>query len=128
MFKTPLSGLTFYDGKGTLSAYRTHIRDPLLFNKGAELEWRNCEETVGCGNTTYCPNQVGEQREKGEIKMQEKPSRPLCLRLQFCMPGEPAQERHPSPLKSVANENGVVYSTLVWAYTWPSISAALSDA
>ena len=36
-FKTPNSGLTYYDGKGTLSAYKTHFKDPVLFNDGLKV-------------------------------------------------------------------------------------------
>ena len=56
-FKTPNSGLTYYDKKGTLSAYKTHDRDPLFFDDGMQLVFRNSESTTGCGDTQHCPNQ-----------------------------------------------------------------------
>ncbi len=34
MFETPNSGLAYFDGHGTLSAYETHDRDPILFHDG----------------------------------------------------------------------------------------------
>ena len=56
-FKTPNSGLTYYDHKGTLSAYKTHDRDPIFFDDGMTLVFRNSETTTGCGDTQHCPNQ-----------------------------------------------------------------------
>ena len=56
-FKTPNSGLTYYDGNGTLSAYKTHDRDPVLWHDGIKLVFRNCETTAGCGDLEHCPNQ-----------------------------------------------------------------------
>ena len=56
-FKTPNSGLTVYDGKGTLSAYKVHDRDPILFDDGLQLVFRNMESTTGCGDMAHCPNQ-----------------------------------------------------------------------
>ena len=50
--ETPNSGLTYYDGEGTLSAYKTHDRDPVLFADGLQLVWRNGEDTAGCGDAT----------------------------------------------------------------------------
>jgi hypothetical protein len=49
-FKTPNSGLTYYDGAGTLSVYKNHDRDPLLFDNGFKLVFRNMEDTTGCGD------------------------------------------------------------------------------
>jgi len=34
MFKSPNSGLTYYDGSKKLSAYKLHHRDPVLFSDG----------------------------------------------------------------------------------------------
>ena len=51
MFKTPNSGLSFFNGKDTLSAYKIHDRDPIPFNDGFTLQFRNNENTVGCGDT-----------------------------------------------------------------------------
>lgn len=56
-FVTSNSGLTFFDGKGALSAYKTHQRDPVLFVGGMNLTWRQMESTTGCGDTMNCPNQ-----------------------------------------------------------------------
>jgi len=56
MFKTENSGLTWYEGQGTLSAYKMHDRDPVLFNDGFQLIFRNNENTVGCGELDLCPN------------------------------------------------------------------------
>lgn len=56
MFKTPESGLTYYDGKGILSAYKMHDRDPIIFNNGFNLIFRNNEKTQGCGTMELCPS------------------------------------------------------------------------
>eukprot|EP00935_MAST-01C_sp_MAST-1C-sp1_P001287 g1287.t1 len=56
-FKTPNSGLTYFDGHGTLSAYKTHDRDPVLWSDSLKLVFRNCESTTGCGTMAQCPNQ-----------------------------------------------------------------------
>ena len=55
-FHSPASGLTYYDGVGTLSAYKVHERDAVVFTDGLELVWRNCEATAGSGNATHCPD------------------------------------------------------------------------
>jgi len=56
MFKSPNSGLTFYDGSKKLSAYKLHHRDPILFNDGMKLLFRNNEKTAGCGSLDFCPD------------------------------------------------------------------------
>jgi hypothetical protein len=56
LFKTPNSGLTYYDTLGTMSAYKMHERDPVLFNDGLILTFRNMENTTGCGEMDLCPN------------------------------------------------------------------------
>jgi len=56
MFKTPNSGLSYYDGRGTLSVYKMHDRDPVLFNDGLILTFRNNENTNGCGSMDLCPS------------------------------------------------------------------------
>ena len=97
-FKTPNSGLTYYDKHGTLSAYKTHDRDPLFFNDGLRMVFRNMEDTVGCGNTSHCPNQ-------------------------YCAPGAAAVDQ-PTPntaeVQEQAPEVTAQYTTLVWVYEWPS--------
>jgi len=57
MFKTPCSGLSYYDGRGTLSGYKMHDRDPVFFNDGLVLTFRNNENTYGCGSMDLCPSQ-----------------------------------------------------------------------
>jgi len=55
------------------------------------------EDTVGCGNTSHCPNQ-------------------------FCAPGAAAVDQ-PTPNTEVheqAPEVTAQYTTLVWVYEWPS--------
>lgn len=57
MFKTPHTGLTYYDGKEKLSTYKLHYRDPVLFKNGLKLVFRNNEKTKGCGTMDLCPDQ-----------------------------------------------------------------------
>ena len=102
-FKTPNSGLTYYDKKGTLSAYKTHDRDPLFFNDGLKMVFRNTESTTGCGDTNHCPNQ-------------------------YCAPGaapDPVPQLEADALKtSRSPEVAADYNTLVWVYEWPATSTA----
>jgi hypothetical protein len=39
-----------------MSAYKMHDRDPVLFNDGLVLTFRNMENTTGCGEMNLCPN------------------------------------------------------------------------
>ena len=76
-FRTPNSGLTYYDGAGGLSAYKTHDRDPIFFSDGLSLVWRNGEDTTGCGDTMHCPNQwcpPGQNgRSDGSARLERRP-------------------------------------------------------
>ena len=106
MFKTPNSGLTFKDGKGTLSAYKVHDRDPVVWKDGLKLVWRNCETTSGCGNTSFCPNQ-------------------------WCSAAHGIATEYKQPA-SVAPKGDFVgesalYSTTVWMYTWPNATHNYED-
>ena len=42
---------------GKISSYKTHDRDPILFNDGFVLSFRNGEIVEGCGDMGHCPNQ-----------------------------------------------------------------------
>jgi hypothetical protein len=47
-FRFPNSGFTHYATEGgnvTLSAYRVHEADPIVFSNGAKLTWRNGDAT-----------------------------------------------------------------------------------
>jgi hypothetical protein len=106
-FKTPNSGLTYYDGKGTLSAYKTHDRDPLFFNDGLKMVFRNSEDTTGCGDSNHCPNQ-------------------------YCPPGAAPDTSVPllGHAATAADEDdhspdvNADYNTLVWVYEWPKVTTA----
>lgn len=43
-FALPMSGLLHYHANTTLSAYRVHQVDPIIFNSGFRLRWRNGEK------------------------------------------------------------------------------------
>lgn len=51
MYHLPLAGLTHMDARATgpcrISAYRFHVEDPIIFQKGWRLVWRNGEENDG---------------------------------------------------------------------------------
>ncbi len=51
MYHLPISGLTHKqedaDGACRFSAYRFHVEDPIIFQKGLRLAWRNGEEKDG---------------------------------------------------------------------------------
>jgi hypothetical protein len=51
MYHLPLAGLTHKDapdaGPCQFSAYRFHDEDPIIFQKGLRLAWRNGEEKNG---------------------------------------------------------------------------------
>ena len=56
MFKTPNSGLTFLDRDNhELGAYKTHTHDPIIFQNGMKLVFRNNENTDDCGTIDCCP-------------------------------------------------------------------------
>ena len=60
VFHMDNSGLTSFEGKGTLSAYKFFENDPVLFTKSVELIWR-CGEVVrsayGCPYDFFPPGQ-----------------------------------------------------------------------
>ena len=93
--ETPNSGLTYYDGEGTLSAYKTHDRDPVLFADGVELVWRNGEDTTGCGDTQHCPNQ-------------------------YCAPGQDAAEEGEGQGEGDTSYHPAHYEILTYVYEWPA--------
>lgn len=108
MFKTPNSGLTYYDGRGTLSAYKTHNIDPVLFRHGASLVFRNCETTSGCGTPALCPDR-------------------FCYPGQVATPDSAARSKVDDVLRArgrVPSNTDAVYTTLVWLYDWPAAATA----
>eukprot|EP00040_Diaphanoeca_grandis_P026129 m.145871 g.145871 ORF g.145871 m.145871 type:complete len:101 (+) comp30457_c1_seq7:1031-1333(+) len=59
-FRLPNSGLTYKnDTSFTISAYRVHERDPVVFQRGLRFVWRNSDELPtpldGLGETTSTP-------------------------------------------------------------------------
>ena len=94
MFKTENSGLTFFDGKGSVSAYKVHTNDLVFTQGGGELKWRVGEVTTGCGDMGHCPNQ-------------------------FCPGGKPIEGMPTSPpKKSNFVSSNVTYTTMVMRYEW----------
>ena len=64
IFKTPNSGLTFFDKSGSVGVYKTHDRDNVVWRDGMALVFRRCEDTSGCGDMMHCPNQFCSPAEK----------------------------------------------------------------
>lgn len=109
MFKTPNSGLTYFNESGSLGVYKTHDRDSVVWHDGMQLVFRNCEATAGCGDLQHCPNQ-------------------------YCPPGATASSAmhagHYKPMgragTAAPRDLTVTYSTLVWLYQWPTRDATPS--
>jgi len=99
MFKTEESGLTYYDHKGSLSAYKTHVRDPIIWQESTQLIWRCGEQTGGCGDMSHCPDR-------------------------FCPVGHRDEPTHVQASGQKALGTPAHYSTLVMFYTWPKITTA----
>jgi len=108
-FKTPNSGLTYFDGHGTLSVYKNHDRDPLLWDDGFKLVFRNMEATTGCGDLEHCPNQ-------------------------FCANGTAAptvpgrRSSRPAFQRGRGGSSDATYNTVIWAYEWPQSAVPRSAA
>jgi len=92
--------------KRTLTAYKHHDRDLIIFNKGLSLVFRNYEDTTGCGDLLHCPQQwCGENGNNcAEIDRSEN------------------YIKSPDRTRAVAN-----YSTLIWVYEWPTSSNDLKE-
>eukprot|EP01059_Diplonema_ambulator_P030616 TRINITY_DN5325_c0_g1_i1.p1 TRINITY_DN5325_c0_g1~~TRINITY_DN5325_c0_g1_i1.p1 ORF type:complete len:290 (+),score=67.31 TRINITY_DN5325_c0_g1_i1:491-1360(+) len=96
MFKTENSGLTFYDGKGSLSAYKVHTRDFVPVQPGGSLVFRVGEQTQGCGDINTCPSQ-------------------------FCVRGTKAKPDKADT--GVRMSNNITYTTMVLHYEWDTPTA-----
>lgn len=100
MFKTSQAGLTYFNrSTNTIAAYKIHIEDPILYTDGMRIQFRNCEQTAGCGDESHCPNQ-------------------FCTATQKALQVQQAVEQ-----PSVKGANIAEYSTLVLAYEWPKAAA-----
>eukprot|EP00128_Syssomonas_multiformis_P009857 Colp12_sorted_trinity150504_noHs@27660 len=135
MFKTPNAGLTFFDPSGTISAYKTHTYDPILFRNGLRLIIRDYENTGGCGSPTMCPNRFcypGTRQEsdpgsnmpdfESDLKSDSRfRSHIEAEKRQQAVFDEAVRKRRGSPVfaeRAYAN-----YTTVLWVYTWPSAAA-----
>jgi hypothetical protein len=110
-FKNPNSGLTFFDGKGTLSAYKTHDRDPVLWSDSLKLIFRNCESTTGCGDLNTCPNQFCAPNATAIDYASLSPKYKQSLEIS----GDGSQ-----------GNTDAYYKTAVWTYEWPKGSEEAS--
>ena len=123
-FKTPNSGLTYYDGKGTLSAYKIHDRDPILWHDGIKLVFRNCETTSGCGDLEHCPNQfcLPNTTARAQTPWANATATTTATAAATALEGPMAQLKR--ALSDDANTSSAptnelaLYSTLIWSYQW----------
>lgn len=104
-FKTSQSGMTYKD-HGMVSAYKVHDRDPILFNNGLNLIFRNGEVTHGCGDMQTCPSMFCRNNRSTAMPSRDSPVPPPGLR---------------------ADASNATYHALVWVYEWPK-SASDADA
>eukprot|EP00040_Diaphanoeca_grandis_P021191 m.112895 g.112895 ORF g.112895 m.112895 type:complete len:466 (+) comp28226_c0_seq1:152-1549(+) len=122
MFKTPNSGLTFFDHSGIVGAYKTHTIDPVLFHNGMQLIFRRCEATSGCGSMAQCPNQYCPPN---------SPTTPGFKSYDFneTMLTESLKKRS-RELGAVESQTDTVvtYNTLVWTYEWDNAAADVEAA
>ena len=66
MFHNSQAGLTFFDKKGSLSAYKVHDRDVIFTEGGGALKFRVGENTGGCGAMDMCPSKFCTEKQKME--------------------------------------------------------------
>ena len=118
---------------GKISSYKTHDRDPILFNDGFVLSFRNGEIVEGCGDMGHCPNQF--------CRRNHSDGAPRNGNANGAGPGEDtprgaaaagtagAAASDGAPLERDAGKGGpdpdvtpnvAEYSTLVWMYVWPN--------
>jgi len=116
MFKTVDTGLTYFDNdKGTLTVYKVHLDDPIMWHDGMKMVSRNCEKVGGCQNdpdplnpeTSTCPNMYCDPKTnttrnawKEEILFNKINKQPGTSSENIAYP--PAN-----------------YEILTWYYTWP---------
>ncbi len=115
-----VTGWSSYKSQGSVSAYKTHDRDPLFFSEGLKLVWRNGEDTVGCGDMQHCPAQycpptslrhdtVGTLEEQEVVKQEDE------------------GRKTSGDVAASSSEKGwvpAVYTSTVWVYEWPTQSSA----
>jgi hypothetical protein len=67
------SGLTFKDGKGSMSAYKFFENDPILFSKSLALIWRCGEKIDGVDG---CPSAFPPLKDRSEHRLKEEVGKP----------------------------------------------------
>jgi len=118
MFKTSQSGLTYFKKPGSLTAYKHHDRDLIVFNKGMSLVFRNYENTTGCGDLYHCPAKFcGENQSacNDDINITHLKNDLAHLK------NDLAHLKNPESPWDTA-DHPANYSTLVWVYEWPTKS------
>ena len=128
MFKTPNSGLTYLDRDNhALGAYKIHTNDPIIFQNGMKLIFRNNEITDDCGTIDCCPRYFQSHEMTSSSTMttiaaaeewedETSPSTNKRDGLQEVPKTETISE------SEIAEP--VMYSGLVWFYEWGMIDAS----
>ena len=97
---------------GTLSAYKTHDRDPVFFNDGLALVFRNSETTVGCGDMDHCPNQFCVNNTQSTNPLVRSHTGNGDKYGRGARYGGEASE-------GAKKSTNAMYKTLIWTYEWP---------
>jgi hypothetical protein len=119
MFKTPNSGLTYFDpNEHIIGAYKTHTYDPILFHNGMELVFRNFESTKGCGSMECCPNQFCRDGESFDEEEEATTGNNGSHPADHPNIQRQAKEKESKSRKQEPPTEPVVYSSLVWYYVW----------
>ena len=138
MFKTPNSGLTYLDrANGAIGAYKTHTYDPIIYQNGMNLIFRNNEITNDCGTIDCCPRYFRSKSKESfsSTTEEEEESVPLSdygayleRRLSVTTTLDtsekklyPATEDTEDTLmgkRDTKDVKQVIFSGLVWLYEW----------
>lgn len=118
LFQSPVSGLTYFNRTShAMSAYRVHDTDPVIFDHGFRLDWRNSDE-------------LPVESHPSALALPEEPGSWVCP---FAFPWgkggaskESPEDDQPREAERMTAAQGGLLDTharfLVWVYEWPSPS------
>ena len=122
------AGLT-YKANGSISAYKVHDRDPVVFGDGFELVFRNGEVAHGCGDMTTCPSKFCSQPSHlsphEDLLNQQLHNQSEGAKRRVNQSGGPKgiTDQSGGPKGSTDQSGGpkgsTAYDTIVWVYEWP---------
>ena len=134
MFKTPNSGLTYLDrANGAIGAYKTHTYDPIIYQNGMNLIFRNNEITDDCGTIDCCPRYFRSKRKASFSSTQEEDEETFAhgnhdagsvLKTVTIDASEKKLQRKENSEDTLMGKRDtkdgkqVTYSGLVWFYEW----------